>query len=668
MTQGNESATRGAELFAWLCDELAPRPGRVAAVARIAGSCTIAVGIAMVFQIPLAAYVVYLVFVISRGESVATLITAISVAIGATLAVALSLGLLTIDAGDPALRLPLMAAITFLGMFLARTSTLGPLGYLVGFVMVLTQTLVDTVPSPEMLTRLVLWLWVVVMIPAVLSTLVNLVFGEDAAKLALRTALRLLDAVTATLDERQSPGLARQQADALGLVALRKDAQIANRQLHEYAEVDHRLIETLVELLTLLGAIPGDLPRNIRMLLVDASVECRRALASGDARAPARQVVPPELLVGLTAETLPVVVAIDGALGRIANDIARRRAASKSPPVTSPKSLFVPDAWSNPEHVRFALKTTIAVMAAYFIYSVLDWPGISTAVPTCFVVALGSMGETIQKMWLRIAGALIGGLAAGLCIVYLLPHMTDIGQLCLLIAVVSAIFAWVATSSDRLSYMGMQMALAFLLGVLQGYGPNTSLTVLWDRVVGILLGNLLMSLVFSVVWPISALDRARAAIAQALHALGNLMRDAAHPPADVRLAAVQRLTEARHFTSVAAFERNLMQGGALRKSFEQTAIAHLERLATAVFVVVGQSHDENIGEPGRKQDAATSAWFTDTAERFAVARSAPAAPGQDSLVEAQAVEPGMDGAHLRAAMEARLLLQREIEHVATIPA
>ncbi len=318
MTQGNESATRGAELFAWLRDELAPRPGRAAAVARIAGSCTIAVGIAMVFQIPLAAYVVYLVFVISRGESVATVITAVSVAIGATLAVALSLALLTIDAGDPALRLPLMAAITFLGMFLARTSTLGPLGYLVGFVMVLTQTLVDTVPSPEMLTRLVLWLWVVVMIPAVLSTLVNLVFGEDPAKLALRTALRLLDAVTATLDERQSPGIARQQADALGLVALRKDAQIADRQLREYAEVDHRLIETLVELLTLLGAMPGDLPREIRMRLVEASVECRNALASGDARAPERRVVPPALLDGLTAETLPIVVAIDGALGRIA--------------------------------------------------------------------------------------------------------------------------------------------------------------------------------------------------------------------------------------------------------------------------------------------------------------------------------------------------------------
>ena len=402
MTRDGEPASRGRERSAWLREELAPRPGRFAAVMRIAGSCAIAVAIAMAFQIPLPEYVVYLVFVISRRESVATLITAVGVAVGATLAVALALVLLTVDAGDPALRLPLMAGIAFLTMLLARVSTLGPLAYLVGFIMVLTQTMVDTIPSPEMLTRLVLWLWVVVMIPAAVSTLVNLVFGDDPAKLAQQTALRLLDAVTARLDDRHSPELARHQADALGLVALRKDAQIADRQLREYAEVDHRLIETLVELLTLLRAIPPDLPRDVRMLLVEASEECRRALASAGAPAPRRRPVPPALLEGLAADILPIVVAIDGALGRLGNDIARRRAAGESPPGRTPTNLFVPDAWSNPEHARFALKTTIAVMAAYFIYSVVNWPGISTAVPTCFVVALGSMGETIHKMWLRI--------------------------------------------------------------------------------------------------------------------------------------------------------------------------------------------------------------------------------------------------------------------------
>ena len=256
MTRDSEPVSGGPELSAWLREELAPRPGRLAAVVRIAASCAVAVAVAMAFQIPLPAYAVYLVFVISRRESVATLITAVGVAVGATLAVALSLVLLTVDAGEPALRLPLIAGIAFLTMFLARVSALGPLAYLVGFIMVLTQTMVDTVPSPEMLTRLVLWLWVVVMVPAVTSALVNLVFGEDPAKLARQTALRLLDAVTATLDERPLAELARQQTDALGLVALRKDAQIADRQLRKHAEVDHRLIETLVELLTLLRAIP----------------------------------------------------------------------------------------------------------------------------------------------------------------------------------------------------------------------------------------------------------------------------------------------------------------------------------------------------------------------------------------------------------------------------
>jgi multidrug resistance protein MdtO len=668
MTQHNEPASRGRELFAWLREELAPKPGRGTAVARIAGSCAIAVAIAMVFQIPLPEYVVYYVFVISRGEAVATLITAVSIAIGVTLAVALSLLLLTVDAGEPALRLPLMAVITFLGMFLARISTLGPLAYLVGFVMVLTQTLVDNAASPETLTRLVLWLWVVLMIPAVLSTLVNLVFGENPAKLARQTSLHLLDAVTATLEERHSPEIARQQAQALGLVGLRKDAQIADRHLREQAEVDHRLIETLVELLTLLGALPPDTPPDIRGLLADSSKECRRALASEGAPAPTRRPLPEALLGGLAADVLPTVMAIDGALGRLGDDIARRHTTAESPPPRTARSLFVPDAWSNPDHVRFALKTTIAVMAAYFIYTVLDWPGISTAVPTCFVVALGSLGETIHKMWLRISGALIGGLAAGLCIVYLLPHMTDIGQLCLLVAAASGICAWVATSSDRLSYMGMQMALAFLLGVLQGYGPATDLNVSWDRIVGILLGNLLMSIVFSVVWPTSALDRARAAIAQALRALGNLVGDAVHPRTDIRLAAVQRLTEARRFTSVAVFEMNLLQGRARRESFEETALVHLDRLATAVFVVAGQPSGEDISETSRMQDAATSVWFADTAERFTAAQSAPAAPGQATIAEAQAVLLGAGAPSLRAAIEARAILQREIEHVAVIPA
>ena len=42
-------------------------------------------------------------------------------------------------------------------------------------------------PSPEALTRLVLWLWVIVVFPAALTALVDLAFGTRSGKLALRT-------------------------------------------------------------------------------------------------------------------------------------------------------------------------------------------------------------------------------------------------------------------------------------------------------------------------------------------------------------------------------------------------------------------------------------------------------------------------------------------------
>jgi len=80
--------------------------------------------------------------------------------------------------------------------------------------------------------------------------------------------------------------------------------------------------------------------------------------------------------------------------------------------------LFVPDALTNPAHWQFALKTTIAIMIVYSVYTMLDWPGLLTSIVTVFFVALGSVGETVHKLTLRISGAIIGGLLAGLSIVF----------------------------------------------------------------------------------------------------------------------------------------------------------------------------------------------------------------------------------------------------------
>jgi multidrug resistance protein MdtO len=514
----------------------------------------------------------------------------------------------------------------------------------------------------------VLWLWVIVMFPAMLTALIDLVFGSSPGTLALQTGLRLLDSVPATLLGRQSADTDDRQAEALRLLELRKHAQIGDRHARELAEIDRRLIETLLELLTLVGVLPRDTPREIREWLAKASEECRAALTSESSPLPTAQELPAELLRGFDGEGAAVVTAIADALGRLGGDIARRRTGADAPLSTSTKSpLLVADAWSNPEHARFALKTTIAVMAAYFIYTMLDWPGIRTSVTTCFFVALGSLGETMHKLTLRIGGALIGGAAAILSIVYLLPQMTDIGQLALLIAAMSFISAWVATSSERLSYLGMQIGFAFFLGVLHDYGPTMELTTARDRIVGVLLGNVLMTVVFSTMWPVSALDRARQVLAQAVGALGEVVRNATHPLVDTRLTAVQRVVQARQFVSIAAFEAHLLQRSDRPESFEEATVRRMDRLAAAAFVVAAQPTRAEPSEAARMQDASASMWFADMARRVATGQPPPTPPDRTPLAAARDRLPVAAPSRLRTALDARIFLQREMEHVAAKP-
>jgi multidrug resistance protein MdtO len=183
---------------------------------------------------------------------------------------------------------------------------------------------------------------------------------------------------------------------------------------------------------------------------------------------------------------------------------------------------------------------------------------------------------------LRIAGALIGGTLAGLCIVFVLPHCTDIGQLCLLIAVVSAGAGWIATSSEQLAYGGLQIAFAFFLGVLQNYAPATDLTVLRDRIVGILLGNVVITLVFSTLWPQSAASRVRSALGQVLRALADLVQSPADAAAN-RERAARGLVLAEHFRTLRGFELHLVPGNLPVERIVAT-LGKLAHLVGSVFV------------------------------------------------------------------------------------
>src|SRR5690554_2028493 len=88
--------------------------------------------------------------------------------------------------------------------------------------------------------------------------------------------------------------------------------------------------------------------------------------------------------------------------------------------------------------------------------------------------------------------------------------MTSIAQLMLLVFTGILVAGWVSSGSERSAYAGVQIGLAFLLTVLQGFGPDVQMSVALDRIMGILLGNVILYLVFTRIWPVSAAQAARA--------------------------------------------------------------------------------------------------------------------------------------------------------------
>jgi multidrug resistance protein MdtO len=166
-----------------------------------------------------------------------------------------------------------------------------------------------------------------------------------------------------------------------------------------------------------------------------------------------------------------------------------------------PSRFFVPDAFSNNEHIKFALRGCLAASLCYIIYNAKDWPGVSTSITTCFLTALSTIGSSHQKQILRIAGAIVGGLVLGIgAQIFILPFLDSVTGFTLLFLAVTIPAVWVATSGPRLSYFGVQILVAFYLINLSEFKVQTSLVLARDRVIGIFLGLLVMWLAFDRLW------------------------------------------------------------------------------------------------------------------------------------------------------------------------
>src|SRR6476619_5847107 len=175
-----EARAIDSDWIAWLRRELAPTRGRRIRAAIIVAGAVLCVIISMTLQVPELSVSAYMPFFVSKENKHLTTLTGLLGFIGATIGIGVSFLLYKFTYGHPELRIPGMAIAIFLGMWLSRVFVLGPLGFLIGFVVTATQSVGEAVPSPELLVRGILWLWVAIAYGAGLTVVLNTLFLPEA--------------------------------------------------------------------------------------------------------------------------------------------------------------------------------------------------------------------------------------------------------------------------------------------------------------------------------------------------------------------------------------------------------------------------------------------------------------------------------------------------------
>src|SRR4051795_3175250 len=185
----------GSDWLGWLKCELAPARAREIRTAIIVAGAVLCVIISMALQVPQLATSAYMVFFISKESKLLTTITGVGGVIVLTIGIGATLLLYKFTYGHPELRIPGMAIALFLGMWFSRVLVIGPLGFLLGFVVAVSQSVGEEIPSPELVVRGLLWLWVALAYAIALTVVLNLLFLPDTPETKPNTLL-VADALT----------------------------------------------------------------------------------------------------------------------------------------------------------------------------------------------------------------------------------------------------------------------------------------------------------------------------------------------------------------------------------------------------------------------------------------------------------------------------------------
>jgi len=499
---------------------LAPAPGRATAATRVTVASVLTVLVTAMYGTPEAAISAYIVFFINRADRTTSIVMSIAAFVLISLIIGLVMLLADFSVNDPLRRLACMAVLSAALLFLTSASKLRPIGAIVAMIVGFGLDELGLVPGGEVATRGLLYAWLMVSIPIGVNVLVNLVMGPAPRRLAgdrlaycLRTAaacLRRNDIDTSTL----GPLLREGVQPVATLLRLAKIEGMSPAE--DLAALQHAAASTMAILIATDTALrqPGArLPVVFARPIADTLDQMAAMVAAGgypveiSLALPAMDQLPP-LQQAIAAELHDAIVGFAEAGSQNAQSAQTPAKASEA----EKGGFLSADAFTNREHVHYALKTTGAAMFCYVLYQQLNWPGIHTCFITCYLVSLSTAAETVEKLTLRLTGCMIGAAIGTAALVYIVPSLDSIGGLLMLVFAGTWVSAWVAQGSPRISYAGFQIAFAFYLCVIQGSGPGYDLTIARDRTIGIVIGNLVTFLVFTRIWPVSIAARIEASL------------------------------------------------------------------------------------------------------------------------------------------------------------
>jgi multidrug resistance protein MdtO len=559
----SESTFDQAVTWFWdfLKNEMAPYPGRAWVVARMTIAATLVMALVMTFRLPNGFAAALYTIIVSRESLAATLRSGIRIAISATAAMAYAILTIAMMVDDPLTHYLWVMCTLLLCFFAMRIIPEfgAALAFSLPSILAITVWDANTVNVNTRVSN-TLWLGYLIIIGAAVTVVVEYAFRKvhpattliEEVEGRLKAVEEMLRSIGLDLPVSVQTDKSISQYSGLGTSGLRRLLLRSGYSRHFVAQMNAAvaLVGRLIDLaasmrITRRGhAVALDKEDRERCLsLADNTAELRRHLLAGR--------LSPQ--IDLSVHERPSKLAFLAAMERTVALIPHAFSGSKSTSdflVRAPmdedrrQKFFAPDAFSNPAHLQFAVRGSLAALVCYITYTAIDWQGLKSSMVTCLLTAVSTIGSSRQRQVLRLSGFFIGGIVFGMgAQVFVLSHLDSIVGFGMLFVLVAAISAWIATSTPRISFLGLQLALAFNLVNLQEFTIQTSLAIARDRLVGVLLGLFSMWLIFDRLWVRNALNEMQSVFARNLQMFAELTQQLLRPDRNNAIKRIRQLRE-----------------------------------------------------------------------------------------------------------------------------